>query len=338
MKNSVLSVEPLGPPPWPTDDPFLFCVHHLDAYPKGTDEMGPAASLAGRRLGMDFDGIDGWRMYHGQRVPGFPQHPHRGFETVTVVRQGLVDHADSLGATARYGDGDAQWLTAGSGIVHAEMFPLLKTDADNPLELFQIWLNLPAKNKMCAPYFEMFWANDIPTLERDGAKVRIIAGSIENAQAPAPPPDSWASQEGADVAIWTITLDAGGSLKLPPAQAGSRRSLYLFEGSVSIDDAHVKANARIRLASDAAVTLQSKGGAELLLLQGTPIAEPVAQHGPFVMNTRAELQQAFIDYQRTQFGGWPWDHDAPVHPASEGRHAKRPDGKVERPRLNTYES
>ena len=99
---------------------------------------------------MDFAGADGWRMYHGSIVPGFPQHPHRGFETVTFVRQGFIDHSDSLGATARFGRGDVQWLTAGEGIVHCEMFPLLDREGPNPCELFQIWLNLPAADKMVA--------------------------------------------------------------------------------------------------------------------------------------------------------------------------------------------
>jgi len=105
--------------PWPTPDPFLFCVHHNDRYPKGNEQFGPDVSLQGRQLGRDFAWKDGWNMYHGRTVPGFPSHPHRGFETVTVVRQGRLDHADSLGATARYGDGDVQWLTAGAGIQHA---------------------------------------------------------------------------------------------------------------------------------------------------------------------------------------------------------------------------
>ena len=157
----VLSVERLGFP-WKTLDPFLFCVHHDDHYPAGNAELGPAASLAGRTLGSDFEGKDGWRMYHGDVVPGFPQHPHRGFETVTYVRTGFCDHSDSLGATARFGRGDTQWMTAGKGIVHCEMFPLLDADGPNPLELFQIWLNLPAKRKMVAPHVAMFWSGNVP--------------------------------------------------------------------------------------------------------------------------------------------------------------------------------
>ena len=159
----VLDTRPLGFQ-WETADPFLFCVHHDDAYPPGNERMGPAASLAGRDLGQDFAGTDGWRMYHGEVIPGFPQHPHRGFETVTIVRRGYIDHSDSLGATARFGKGDVQWLTAGGGIVHSEMFPLLDQAKPNPLELFQIWLNLPSQDKLVAPHFVMLWNEDIPRL------------------------------------------------------------------------------------------------------------------------------------------------------------------------------
>ena len=101
--------------PWQTVDPFLFCVYHVDDYPAGTEAMGPKASLEGRNLGQDFGNKDGWNMYHGKEIPGFPRHPHRGFETVTFTRRGLIDHSDSLGATARFGGGDVQWMTAGKG-------------------------------------------------------------------------------------------------------------------------------------------------------------------------------------------------------------------------------
>ena len=165
--NAVIQQRSLGFP-WDTTDPFLLCVHHDDAYPRGNAQLGPNASLAGRDIGQDFAGKDGWRMYHGRTVPGFPSHPHRGFETVTIVRKGLIDHADSLGAAARFGNGDVQWLTAGRGVVHSEMFPLLRADQPNPLELFQIWLNLPAAGKMAAPHFTMFWSEDIPRHVVDG--------------------------------------------------------------------------------------------------------------------------------------------------------------------------
>jgi quercetin 2,3-dioxygenase len=235
--TAMLTLHPLGFP-WPTQDPFLFCVHHDDRYPQGNGRYGPAASLSGRQVGSDFSCCDGWSMYHGRQVPGFPAHPHRGFETVTLVRTGRIDHADSMGAAARYGDGDVQWLTAGRGIQHSEMFPLLSTTTPNPLDLFQIWLNLPARQKFAAPHFTMLWAGD-----------------VNSAATPA----------------------------------------------------------------------------ELLMLQGRPIGEPVAQYGPFVMNTEAEIRQAFADYQRTQFGGWQWPDTTPVHGSDPTRFARHADGRTEHP-------
>ncbi|MGY8952745.1 MAG: pirin family protein, partial [Flavobacteriales bacterium] len=159
--NAIIKIRPLGFQ-WETLDPFLFCVHHEDKYPNGNSEMGPDASLSGRHIGQDFVIKDGWRMYHGSKVPGFPGHPHRGFETITVVREGLVDHADSMGASGRYGNGDVQWMTSGRGVQHSEMFPLMNLDKSNPMELFQIWLNLPSKSKMVDPHFKMLWAEEIP--------------------------------------------------------------------------------------------------------------------------------------------------------------------------------
>jgi len=331
----ILAVTPLGFP-WETADPFLFCVHHDDAYPRGNERMGPDAPLAGRNIGQDFDGKDGWRMYHGDVVPGFPRHPHRGFETVTIVRQGHIDHADSLGATARFGHGDVQWLTAGQGIVHSEMFPLRDRAAPNPVELFQIWLNLPGADKFAPPHFTMFWRDAVPThtsrdAEGRATEVTIAAGSLAGVRAPPPPPDSWAARSDGDVAIWTVRMAPHAHFVLPRAAAGSNRSLYFFRGAeLAIAERRLDAHARVVLNPVADVALAAgAGGAELLLLQGRPIAEPVVQYGPFVMNTRAEIQQAIHDYQRTQFGAWPWPSDGPVHDRERGRFARHADGRVE---------
>ena len=332
MRKTVLETVPLGFQ-WPTLDPFLFCVHHDDQYPAGNDDLGPAASLSGRELGMDFEGKDGWRMYHGQVVPGFPQHPHRGFETVTIVRRGLIDHSDSMGATARYGQGDVQWLTAGKGICHAEMFPLVDAQAPNPAELFQIWLNLPKADKMADPHFTMFWGPSIPVIATPGVTASVIAGRLGDVAPLAPPPRSWAARADADVAIWTVRLDPGASFALPAARAGVQRMLYFFAGdALTVDGTALPSRTGARVQADVAAPLVNTGTtpAELLVLQGRPIAEPVVQHGPFVMNTRAEIMQAFEDYQRTQFGGWPWPADDPVHARIEGRFAKHADGRVER--------
>jgi quercetin 2,3-dioxygenase len=335
--DPILRVGPLGFP-WETDDPFLFCVHHDDAYPAGNAALGPAGdgALAGRQIGQDFAGKDGWRMYHGSVVPGFPQHPHRGFETVTVVRRGFIDHSDSLGATARFGPGDAQWLTAGKGIVHAEMFPLLHEGEANPLELFQIWLNLPAEDKLVDPHFAMLWSDAVPVhTSRDAAGratvVTVVAGRLGEASPPSPPPHSWASRPEAAVAIWQIKMAPHARWTLPRGPAGVGRALYFFRGgSLVIGGRALASHAAVRVRSDADVVLENGAGeSELLMLQGRPIGQPVAQHGPFVMNTRAEIQQAMADYRRTEFGGWPWPSDGPVHARGAGRFAKHVDGKVE---------
>jgi redox-sensitive bicupin YhaK (pirin superfamily) len=344
----ILQIKPLGFT-WETLDPFLFCAYHDDAYPQAKADMTPQASLAGRDLGQDFSRKDGWSMYHGQTVPGFPSHPHRGFETVTIVRKGLIDHSDSLGAAARFGGGDVQWLTAGAGVVHSEMFPLLDTEGPNPLELFQIWLNLPGAAKMSAPHFTMFWSEKIPRqVSHDDAGrstvVAVIAGALQASSGTvtspagallAPPPDSWAAQQSADIAIWTLRMAPGARWTLPAAaSAKTRRNLYFFKGqSISVAGETLRSHGAIELRGDAVVALVNQGDteAEFLLLQGQPIGEPVAQYGPFVMNTKAEISQAIADYQRTQFGGWPWPSSAPVHGRDPARFAKHPDGREERP-------
>ena len=334
-QNAVKAVKALGFP-WETADPFLFCVYHDDAYPAGNEQMGPNASLAGRDIGQDFAGKDGWRMYHGDVVPGFPQHPHRGFETVTIVRRGLVDHSDSLGATARFGHGDTQWLTAGKGIVHAEMFPLVDRTKPNPLELFQIWLNLPRADKFAEPHFAMLWADTVPhVVSQDAAgrttEVTVVAGRIGDQTAPPPPPKSWASRPESDVAIWTVKMAPHAEWTLPAANRGTNRTLYFFKGdSLSIGGQPAQPQHAFELHADVAVPLQNgPAEAEFLILQGRPIAEPVAQYGPFVMTTPEEIQQAFDDYRRTQFGGWPWPANGPVHAREAGRFARHVDGRVE---------
>jgi redox-sensitive bicupin YhaK (pirin superfamily) len=341
MTDPVLQTVPIGLH-WPTIDPFLFCAHHDDAYPAGNARLGPVDDLEGRELGMDFAGKDGWRMYHGLEVPGFPQHPHRGFETVTYVRKGLIDHSDSLGATARFGRGDVQWLTAGSGVVHSEMFPLCDRHGPNPLELFQIWLNLPAAHKMDEPSFTMLWADDVPTVEvvdDHGRRtvLTVIAGAVEGATPPAPPPASWASDPRSDLAIWHLAFEPGASWTLPPAAgADTVRTLYVFDGDgVRIGEHDLGVDTGSVLRHDEPVAVSSPGGAECLVLQGRPIGEPVAQQGPFVMNDEEGLRQAFADYQRTGFGGWPWPVDGPVHAADQGRFAQHPDGRIEQVDLPT---
>ncbi|MEQ8908758.1 MAG: pirin family protein [Vicingaceae bacterium] len=331
----VSNLKPMGFQ-WETRDPFLFCVHQEDDFPQGNTQMGPAASLQGRDLGQDFMIKDGWRMYHGRKVPGFPGHPHRGFETITVVRKGMVDHSDSLGASGRYGNGDVQWMTAGEGVLHAEMFPLLKQEEKNPLELFQIWLNLPAKNKMVDPHFKMMWNENLPKqTHTDGngrkTKVEVVVGRLANDKAPSPPPNSWAAAEENEVAIYNVRMEADAEWTLPKASPGLNRDIYFYEGNeLNAEGIKVPHYHKAELKSDAAIRLRSgKDISHFLILQGKPISEPVVQHGPFVMNSKEEIRQAFADYQRTQFGGWPWGNMDPVHPRNRGRFAIHADGREE---------
>jgi len=323
---------------WETMDPFLFCVHHEDAYPSGNENLGPNKSLAGRDLGQDFKLKDGWRMYHGTSVPGFPGHPHRGFETITVVKKGIVDHFDSAGASGRYGNGDVQWMTAGKGLQHSEMFPLLNQKEGNPMELFQIWLNLPKKSKFVEPHFKMLWADDIPlysTIDENGktVKVEIIAGHIAKETAPTPPPDSWANSSENEVAIWNIEMDAGAEWVLPKANEGVNRTIYFFKGdNLYVSGEKIEGYSSAQVNPSEEIVLKS--GAEkacILILQGKPINEPVVQHGPFVMNSKQGIQEAFNDFQKTQFGGWPWPTYDHVNKREQGRFAKHADGSEEIP-------
>ncbi|MEO8875936.1 MAG: pirin family protein, partial [Polyangiaceae bacterium] len=312
-KKVILEKRELGFP-WVTADPFLFCVHHDDAYPAGNEKMGPTTSLVGRNLGNDFVVKDGFRMYHGEVVPGFPQHPHRGFETVTIARQGYIDHSDSLGAAARFGKGDTQWLTAGGGICHSEMFPLVEKDKPNPVELFQIWLNLPAADKLVDAHFTMLWDGNIPRsiFKNDAGKetvVTIIAGELDGKVPPPPPPKSWAARPGSDVAIWCIKMEPGATWKMPPAKGkDTGRILYFFKGkSLKVGDDTIAKHLALVVRNDLPIDLEAgNDDVEILVLQGKPIGEPVVQYGPFVMNSRAEIERAMADYRKTRFGGWPW--------------------------------
>jgi quercetin 2,3-dioxygenase len=300
--------------------------------------MGPVSGLDGRRLGEDFVVKDGWRMYHGKKVPGFPGHPHMGFETITVVREGFVDHSDSLGAAGRYGNGDVQWMTAGKGVQHSEMFPLINADKPNKLELFQIWLNLPAASKKTDPHFTMLWADKVPTLNHtdgNGKSTQIViqAGHYGDKITSAIPPASWAANVDHQVAVINIKLDPGAIYTIPSTPTGVNRSLYCFKGgNIRIGETTLQTGYGAELAHGMAIEIQNGDEVtELLLLQGKAIGEPVVQHGPFVGNSRNDIQQAFVEYNKNQFGGWPWPEYEYVHPRNKGRFALYPGGREETP-------
>eukprot|EP00468_Gymnochlora_sp_CCMP2014_P004640 CAMPEP_0167761930 /NCGR_PEP_ID=MMETSP0110_2-20121227/12456_1 /TAXON_ID=629695 /ORGANISM="Gymnochlora sp., Strain CCMP2014" /LENGTH=352 /DNA_ID=CAMNT_0007648689 /DNA_START=70 /DNA_END=1128 /DNA_ORIENTATION=- len=334
-KSAIRQIRQLSMP-FSTPEPFLFCVYHKDDYPAGDEKMH--APRIGD--GHDFNPKAKYRMYHGKRIPGFPQHPHRGFETITATIEGIIDHTDSLKNGGRYGKGDLQWMTAGKGIVHGEMFPLVNMDKPNPTRFFQIWLNLPKKNKMVPPDYVMHWAENVKKVtSKDGkAKVTVWAGELEGEKALAPPKNSWAADSKNDVAVWHITLEPGAKYTVPAAKTGKavNRTFYVIEGKEIFAEKEKLGNqVRIDVNADQPMVFEVPSGAskasELLMLQGKPIGEPVAQHGPFVMNTQEEIRMAFMDYYRTKFGGWPWPDDDQVFPRTKGRFSKKKGEKTEYP-------
>jgi redox-sensitive bicupin YhaK (pirin superfamily) len=227
-------------------------------------------------------------------------------------------------------------MTAGGGVQHSEMFPLLHSDKRNPMELFQIWLNLPARNKMVKPHFKMFWRENIPILKENDAtgkttQVEIIAGRIGDLHGQTPPPDSWASDPKNEVGVWNILMEAGACWKLAAASAGINRTLYFYEGKeLQINGSGINPYHAIEVQADVALSLTAGTEAvSILALQGRPIGETVIQYGPFVMNSKAEIQQAFEDYHSTKFGGWPWPKFDQVHERSKKRFAQHADGRTE---------
>jgi quercetin 2,3-dioxygenase len=276
-------------------------------------------------------------MYHGKTVPGFPAHPHRGFETVTIVQKGFVDHFDSKGSKGRYGNGDVQWLTTGGGCQHAEMFPLVNQEEGNPTELFQIWLNLPAKDKFTDPAYKMLWSEDIPVAtiagpEHSRTEVRIIAGSMNGVESLSPCSASWANEKQNHVGIFLIHMQPGAVLTLPAVSKTLTRNLYFYEGGAEIhsEETAIASSNRVKLDGNEEITvINGSSDSSMLLLEGEPIFEPVFQYGPFVMNSEEEIRDAFAEYQKTQFGGWPWDRTDPVHDITAGRFAQYIDGTTE---------
>lgn len=315
-------------------DPFIIAMHHKDLFPAGNGRMGPIVMPRGKNNGADFDEDADWRMYHGDTISGFPVHPHRGFETVTVMVSGYADHFDSKGSKGRYGEGDVQWMTAGAGVQHSEMFPMIHEDKENPMELFQIWLNLPGKNKFADPDYKMFWSEEIPAIKEvhssgNTSEVKVIAGEYKGVRSLEPLPASWAYDRNNHVGIWLITLEPDTEVRLPAISKTLNRVLFNYHGgSVSIEKKTVEEKQYAVLAGHEEFLIKSKDQtAHLLLLEGEPIKEPVAARGPFVMNTVSELKQAYYDYEKTRFGGWPWERIDPVNEQEMGRFANYRNGE-----------
>lgn len=228
------------------------------------------------------------------RPRGVGQHPHRGFETVTIVYDGEVSHRDSTGGGGTIGAGEVQWMTAGSGIVHEEFHSTGYSRTGGPFQMVQLWVNLPRKDKMTAPGYQAITRDAILEVALDGGRARIIAGWFGSTMGPA--------RTFTPVNLWDVRLNAGAHETLPLPD-GHTSMIAVLSGNVSIDGKRI-AEAEIARFSldDEGVTVTADTDAVLLVMTGEPIDEPVVGHGPFVMNSEAEIRQAFTDFHSGRFG------------------------------------
>jgi hypothetical protein len=223
-------------------------------------------------------------------IAGFPEHPHRGFETVSYMIEGSIAHRDNHGGQGLVTDGGVQWMTAGSGVAHSEM----PTQTAGRLFGFQLWINLPAKEKMRSPWYADIPTSAIPSFEASGARVKLIAGEWEGHKGPGP--ERTTAPFIADVAV-----PASGSVEVPLSH-GHAGFVYVFEGELGVGDDTVR-DGEIAVLSDggALEARASSGSARFLVVAGKPLREPIAKYGPFVMNTPDEIRQAIRDYQNSRF-------------------------------------
>ena len=227
------------------------------------------------------------------RPRGVGQHPHRGFETVTIVYDGEVSHKDSTGSGGTIGPGDVQWMTAGGGIVHEEFHSTGFTRTGGPFRMVQLWVNLPASDKMAKPGYQAITSADIPTVGLEGGKARIIAGELDGVRGPA--------RTFTPVNLWDVRLDADTEVSLP-LPAGHNAMIAVLSGHVTVGETGVGEAEIARFSTEGeGVTLRADGDSMLLVMTGEPIDEPVFGYGPFVMNSEAEIRQAVDDFNSGRF-------------------------------------
>lgn len=227
---------------------------------------------------------------------GVGPHPHRGFETVTIALQGEVEHGDSVGNRGVIGPGDVQWMTAASGIIHEEFLSHEFLKRGGTLEMVQLWVNLPAKDKMNAPKYQAILSGDIPVvaLPENAGSVRVIAGDFAGTKG--------AASTHSPVNLWEITVKAGSILALPVPE-GHNAMLFLRRGSIAMEKVTINQGDLLLLeAAGADIGLQAQEDSSVLLMGGEPIDEPVVASGPFVMNTEQEIRRAMMDYQSGRMG------------------------------------
>ncbi|MBO0334089.1 pirin family protein [Sneathiella sp. CAU 1612] len=226
-------------------------------------------------------------------IAGFPSHPHRGFETVTYMIDGQMRHKDSTGSEGILGPGSVQWMTAGRGIVHSEM----PEQREGRMSGFQLWVNLPAKDKMCTPRYQNIDPEDVPVVELDRVKLRVLAGTVDSLDGAVAGPVVGVAT---DPIYIDVALAPGGSYSHTVPE-GHTAFAYVFEGVVDISGQEVNQHHLAILSDGDQVHLSSETGGRAILVAGRPIGEPVARYGPFVMNSFDEIQQAVRDFQTGNF-------------------------------------
>jgi redox-sensitive bicupin YhaK (pirin superfamily) len=283
--RKIVEIHRAGPPHWVGDG---FPVRSVFTY----DGLGEALSpflLLDHAGPAQFSPTD--------RARGVGEHPHRGFETVTIVYEGEVEHRDSAGNGGRIGPGDVQWMTAASGILHEESQSRDFARTGGTFEVAQLWVNLPARSKMAPPGYQTLLNQDIPavTLPDDAGVLRVIAGEFHGRKGPA--------RTFTPLNVWDLRLPAGAHVSLPVPD-GHGLALVVLQGKVRINDTETADADEVVVFEHGhgGITIDANSSAKILLLSGEPLNEPIAGHGPFVMNTYEEIQQAFADYHQGRLG------------------------------------
>jgi quercetin 2,3-dioxygenase len=338
-RGQVLRSEPIGIH-WDAEDPFFFISHHYDDYPKGNSQQAPPQrEVSGRmNLGRNYDKEFGYRMYNGKVVPGFPLHSHWGYETVTVVEKGYIDHFDSMGNQGRYGFGDVQWLSAGSRYEHCEMYPLAFDDRKNPTDITQIMIDLPLEHKNSPNEVRMLWSEQIPVLTMDDGNghictVKVIAGRFGDTQASLPNRVSWAADPEHHVRILKLVMSPDAELTIPAVSTTVNRNLYFVSGGcVSIDGQTYEDDSRLKLVGNEDVNIKNGNETgEYWLLEGEPIGEKMIVFGPVSLPTDKDVRNAMDLIRKKELDDWQWGLVDRAQPKGTDRFIRYTDGHDEYP-------
>ena len=317
---------------WDLEDPFIFASHHFDLYPKGNERQAPPKEeIEKKDLGNDYHGLFGYRLYTSKLTPGFQLHSHWGYETVTYVPQGYVDHFDSLGNQGRYGYGDMQWITAGGLYSHCEMYPLAHQDRENPQLVTQIMINLPLSEKNTPPEVHTVWKEDLQEFEEDGCTFTLLAGSFRGRTARIPSQRSWAADPSHHVLILRVLMGPGTTLRLGPSDA-KHRNIYITDCRATVAGKEYHEDTRLKLRPEASVEItMGEKESELWVLEGDPIGERQSRWGPVVLGTDSEVREANNVIRKKEGPEWQWEYVNQKQPLGTERFYRSADGAESRP-------